>query len=43
MTYDGPIYGAGGVRQWLKNNGGDSGTSDSGGGNSGDSDGASDD
>ena len=46
MTYDGPIYGAGGVRQWLKNNGGGDGNdkndgdnananNDSGGGDSG--------
>lgn len=27
MTYDGPIYGAGGVRKWLKENGGDDGSS----------------
>jgi len=36
LTYDGPIYGAGGVREWLKKNGGDSGgNSDSDGGDNG--------
>lgn len=33
MKYDGPIYGAGGVREWLKKNGGDGG--DNGGGDNG--------
>jgi lipoprotein-anchoring transpeptidase ErfK/SrfK len=51
MTYDGPIYGAGGVREWLKKNGGGDGNAknDGGGANAGgdngggDSDGGSDD
>ena len=36
MTYDGPVYGAGGVREWMKKNGGDSdGSGDGSGGGGG--------
>lgn len=42
MTYDGPMYGAGGVRDWLKKNGGDDrGSGDGAGGDDGGSGGSS--